>query len=216
MSLRGFQQALVDLTVVAARAGALRRGEAAMLAGYDLSERERQRLVDIVRQPGMAVTCSLSRGNRMEVIVGVFPMTCVLLKPLLRGLLDELWEEHKPANYQLAGEEQAFAAFLERKIADGLAVEYLAEVFAYERVCWELAQLLRARHGPTMCEATVAFEHPPEQLLPPLSRLTAPPAGLPRGSYAARVKLTEAGLEVDRLATASGGERSEGGHAPGN
>ena len=44
-------------------------------------------------------------------------------------------------------------------------------------------------------EAIVEFQHSPDELLPPLSRLAAPPSGLPSGSYRARVK-----LEGDRFA----------------
>jgi len=191
MSLRGFQQALVDLTL------APRTGPDA-LARYDLSPRERKRLQAIVRQPGMAVSRSLVRGNRLEIIAGAFPMTCVLLKPVLRGLLDELWGRHQPNNYQLAGEEAAFAAFLSLRLASGgLAIEYLDEIFRYEMACWEMALQIRTLGEQAVCETVVEFLHPPDLLLPPLSRMEAPPPGLLRGSYPTRVRLRESGLEVE-------------------
>ena len=102
MSLRSFQQAIVDLTLAPVMAQSLRRGDAAALAGYDLTQRERDRILDIVSQAGISVHCSLSRGNRFEIIVNAFPMTCVLLQPTLRALVDELWLEHRPTNYQLS------------------------------------------------------------------------------------------------------------------
>lgn len=201
MSLKGFQQAIVDLTLAPKSAAALRRGETALLARYELTGRERDRLLAAVAQRGMAITCSLARGNRLEVIAGVFPMTCILLKPVLRRLLDDLWEKHQPGNYQLAGEEEAFAAFLQGRIAEGaLSIEYLTEIFAYELTCWEMTK--QARMIPvagTRCEAQFEFQHPPDQLLPPLSRLTPPPAGLPAGSYPALVRLSESGFEVQAL-----------------
>ena len=189
MSLRSFQRAVVDLTLAPGMARALRRGEAGALAGYDLTERERDRILAIVRQPGISVHCTLSRGNRLEVIMEAFPMTCVLLQPVLRGLLDELWEEHHPTHYQLAQERTAFAAFIARKIAAGqLAIEYLEEVLAYESACLALSERMRSG-GDAEVETIVTFAHPPDALLPPLARRSAPPAGLPTGSYRTRVKL---------------------------
>jgi hypothetical protein len=201
MSLKGFQQAIVDLTLAPKSAAALRRGETALLDRYDLTERERVRILAAVAQRGMAITCSLARGNRLEVIAGVFPMTCILLKPVLRGLLDDLWEVHQPGNYQLAGEEEAFAAFIQGRIAEGaLSIEYLAEIFAYELTCWEMTRQARASTVPgAPCEARFEFQHQPDQLLPPLSRLLAPPAGLPAGSFPALVRLSESGFEVQAL-----------------
>ena len=73
----------------------------------------------MARQPGMDLNCTLARGNRFAPIVEMFPLTCELLKPRLRELLDELWSGHRPDNYQLAGEDEVFADFLERKIERG-------------------------------------------------------------------------------------------------
>jgi hypothetical protein len=201
MSLKGFQQAVVDLTLAPKSFRALRRGESALLDLYDVNERERNRLLEISRQPGMAMNCSLARGNRLELIVAAFPKTCTLLKPLLPRLLDDLWEQHKPDNYQLFGEEDAFAAFIAGKIGQGeLPGEYLPEIFAYELACQDLAIRLETSTGAdTGLEAIVQFQHPPGQLLPPLSRLVAPPPGLPSGAFPARVRLSELGFEVDLL-----------------
>jgi hypothetical protein len=201
MSLKGFQQAVVELTLAPKSFRALRRGESGLLDRYDLNERERNRLREISRQRGMAMNCSLSRGNRLELIVGAFPKTCTLLKPLLPRLLDELWEQHKPDNYQLFGEEDAFAVFIARKISQGeLSVEYLSEIFAYELACHDLAiRLETSTGGDADLEVIVEFQHPPGQLLPPLSRLVAPPASLPSGVFPARVRLSESGFEVDLL-----------------
>jgi hypothetical protein len=201
MSLRGFQQAAVDLTLSPESFRALRRGESALLDRYNLSERERNRLKEISRQPGMAMNCSLARGNRLELIVGSFPKTCLLLKPLLPRLLDELWEAHKPDNYQLFGEEDAFAAFIAQKMSrNELAVEYLCEIFSYELTCRDLAiRLETSADGDSVIEAAVEFRHAPDQLLAPLSRGVAPPSGLPCGVFPTRLRLSEDGLEVAPL-----------------
>ena len=201
MSLSGFQQAAVDLTLAPTLFRALRRGESAFLDQYDLSERERNRLLEISCQPGMAMNCSLARGNRLELIVGAFPKTCILLKPRLPRLLDELWGRHRPDNYQLFGEEDAFAAFVAQKLSQGeLAVDYLCEIFSYELTCRDLAiQLETCADADTVLEAVVEFRHAPDELLAPLSRHVAPPAGLPCGVFPTRLRLSERGLEVDPL-----------------
>jgi hypothetical protein len=201
MSLRGFQQAAVDLTLSPESFRALRRGESALLDRYNLSERERNRLKEISRQPGMAMNCSLARGNRLELIVGSFPKTCLLLKPLLPRLLDELWEAHKPDNYQLFGEEDAFAAFIAQKMSrNELAVEYLCEIFSYELTCRDLAiRLETSADGDSVIEAAVEFRHAPDELLAALSRGVAPPPGLPSGAFPTRLRLSEDGLEVEPL-----------------
>ncbi len=201
MSLKAFQQALVDLTLAPRTAGMLRRGDASVLEPFDLTARERERLLAVVRQPGMSVSCSLSRGNRFETIAETFPMTCVLLEPVLRQLLDELWEQWRPANYQLTGEEAAFATTLARKRAAGeFAIEYLDEIFAYELACREMAHRIRNQAGPERAvEAVVEFQHAPDALLPPLSRLAMPPAGLPPSSCRARIRLQDGRFNVEML-----------------
>ena len=137
--------------------------------------------------------------NRYEIIHNAFPMICVLLKPVLRELLSELFEDHRPTNYQLAGEETAFATMLEAKIAAGeMAIEYLPEVFAYEVKCLELTRQVWSGNDPhAEVEFAMEFQHPPDELLPPLSRLTAPPAGLPKGSYRVWVRLQAGRFNVE-------------------
>jgi hypothetical protein len=199
MSLQAFQRAVVELTLAPLKARALRAGDSGVLAAYDLTTCEEDRLRDIVRQRGISVHCSLSRGNRYEIIHNAFPMTCVLLKPKLRELLDKLWEEYRPTNYQLAGEETAFAAMVEAKIAAGeLSIEYLQEVFAYEVKCLALTRQIWTGTDPhAEVESVVEFQHSPGELLPPLSRLTAPPVGLPKGSYRVWVRLRAGRFRVE-------------------
>jgi len=144
MSLRNFQRALSDMTLDPRLTAAVRRSGVPALSDYELTPLEQQRLVDVARQPGMDLTCTLARGNRFAPIVEMFPLTCELLKPWLRELLDELWSRHRPDNYQLAGEEDAFGRFLEEKIAGReLTHPYAEEVFRYESACLDLARSLR-------------------------------------------------------------------------
>ncbi len=201
MSLTAFQHALVELTLAPRRTRQLLRGDLSAIAEYDLTDRERARLLDVVRQPGMALNCTIARSNRFEAIGEVFPMTCVLLEPILRDLLDELWEDSKPGDYQFTGEENAFASLIRSKrAAGGLPIEYLDEVLAYEWLCWELAQHMRTQSDPNVeVEAVIEFRHSPDQLLVPLSRLEAPPPGLAAGEYRAKVTLRGGRFDVELI-----------------
>ena len=52
------------MTVEPHLAATVRREGAGALAGYELTQREQDRLVSVSRQPGMDLNCTLARGNR--------------------------------------------------------------------------------------------------------------------------------------------------------
>jgi hypothetical protein len=207
MSLPAFQRIIVELIVAPGRVRRLLQGDLALLEGYDLTEREQRRVLDAIRQPGMALNCTIARGNRFEAVAELFPMTCVLLKPVLRELLDELWEDAPPTSYQFTGEEEAFTGMVRQKIATGeLAIEYLDEIFDYESRCAELAQWMRGQPTTDLeREAVIEFHHPPDLLLLPLSEHTAPPSGLPTGIYRARLTMRGDQFDVEMLSASPDG-----------
>lgn len=185
-------------------AAAVRKEGAPALSDYELTSLEQQRLVDVARQPGMELNCTLARGNRFAPIVEMFPLTCELLKPWLRELLDELWSCHRPDNYQLAGEEDAFAGFLEGKIERReLTHPYVEEVFRYESVCLDLAKSLRyvsaedsPEHGSEHFRLA-RFHHDPRILLRALESHQTPPLDMPEGDYPVRITLRGDALDVE-------------------
>jgi hypothetical protein len=204
MSLRDFQRALLDMTLETSMAAAVRRSGTSALSGYDLTTLEQQRLIAVARQPGMDLNCTLARGNRFGPIVEMFPLTCELLKPWLRELLDEFWSRHRPGNYQLAGEEDVFAGFLEEKIGRReLSYPYAEEVFRYERACLDLAQSLRytpaAASPPRGSEPfrLAHFQHDPGILLRALERHERPPAEVSKGDFHVRITLRGDALDVE-------------------
>ena len=201
MSLQAFQQAIVDLTLAPRRVRRLLQGDLSVLEKYDLTERERKRILFAVAQPGMELNCTIARGNRFEPVAELFPMTCTLLKPVLRELLDEIWEDAPPTNYQFAGEDEAFIKAVRLKIASGeLAIEYLDEIFSYETSCAELARRMGVVTDPNdVGEAILEFQHSPDLLLPPLSEYKLPPAGLPTGKYRAQLILRGEQFEVEMI-----------------
>jgi len=148
----------------------------------------------------MSVNCTIARGNRFEVIGDLFPMTCVLLEPVLRELLEELWEDF-PSSYQFAGEDDAFASKVRQKMAGGeLRIEYLDEIFTYEAICLQLARQMTSQPDERYeLKSVIEFRHSPELLLTPLSKLQAPPPGLPCGSYRAGLILRNMRFHVEML-----------------
>jgi hypothetical protein len=204
MSLRDFQRALSDMTLDTRMTTAVRKSGSPALTDYELTALEQQRLVDVAQQPGMDLNCTLSRGNRFAPIIEMFPLTCELLKPWLRELLDELWTRHRPDNYQLAGEEDAFASFMEGKISHGeLASAYAEEVFRYESACLDLAKSLRylpVDDSPLQGSEyfrLAHFRHDPRILLRALERHEVPPSDIPEGNYPVRITLRGDALDVE-------------------
>ena len=134
----------------------------------------------------------------------MYPLTCELLKDDLRGLLDELWSRHRPDNYQLAGEDEAFAGFLSARLRSGqLTQPYADEVFRYEVECVALAKSLRYMSSDDLARDNVApfrrthFRHDPRIVLRSLERREPVPPDLPEGDYSVRITLRGDSLQVD-------------------
>ena len=204
MSISGFQRALSDMTLDTRFASSVRNTGAEVLVAYELTPVEQRRLVDLARQRAMDLNCTLSRGNRFAPIVEMYPLTCELLKDDLRGLLDELWSRHRPDNYQLAGEDVAFAEFLSERLGSGqLTHPYADEVFRYEAECVALAKSLRYMSSDDLARDSAApfrrthFRHDPRIVLRSLERREPPPPDLPEGSYCVRITLRGDSLHVD-------------------
>jgi hypothetical protein len=206
MSAVEFQRALCDLTLSPRLAASVLRGGTALRA-YDLTPIESARLEAVVRQRGMSLNCTLARANRFAPIADAFPLTCSLLKPQLRALLDALWSDHRPEGYQLTGEVEAFAAFVRARLADGtIGNPYAEEVFCYDSAAWSLIQTLRAASseaswgGPRTHTARVRFHHDPHAIVPALERDEMPPPDLPRREYVVTFVLRGDVLDVQAAA----------------
>lgn len=202
MSLAGFQQALTAMTLDATLAAAVRRQGSGPLAHFPLNGLEQRRLVAMAQQPGMELNCTLARGNRFAAVHDAFAMTCALLGPALRGVLDALWASQQPGSVQLAGDAERFAAVAWAQ-ADALPSDqlraYLRDVLAYEQEAYELA--LSVRHMPNPEQASspprwVDFEHDPQALFDALQAFEPPPADLPRAAHRVRLALVDGELET--------------------
>jgi len=92
MSVASFQQALCDLIASPRLCLALRANPQDTLAGYQLSARERTRLMEVVWQRGMSTNCTLYRSNRVTPIYTLLNFTCRALGDQLAAVLDEFWD----------------------------------------------------------------------------------------------------------------------------
>jgi hypothetical protein len=165
VSQEAFQAALARLVTEAGFRALIRaEGEAAIPSG--LSELERRRLARAACHHGLEVTASLVASYRLGKILGLLPLTRVLLGDdrLIRELR-LFWEERPPTSFYAADEALAFCGHVERRLARRrLRAAYLAEVVAYERAVLELT---RPRpDGERPAPQRVEFRHDPARLLP--------------------------------------------------
>jgi len=172
-----------------------------VLSRYELSDRDRRRLLAVVQQPGMEVNCSLYRANRITPIYNLLPCTCFLLGDSLMKEAVEFWNEFGETRLQFNEEVEMFGAFLRRRIALGiLSNPLLAEVLAYELAVNEFrfAARLEILAAVESAKATAAgstriklhplvrilsFSREPYQLLELLEKQQRPPDDLAPGEF---------------------------------
>ena len=194
MSLADFQRALADMVAAPDLALAVRNGAAGALDGYDLSARERSRLETVAAQPGMDVSCTLYRSNRLVPIALLLPYTCFVLGERIRDVAVAFWST-SPTDLQFAGEVDRFAAFLrERLRSEELDEPLLEELLDYELATKELRFLPRRRLAEDSANGEgalvlhplvrlVHFRHDPAVLLARLAANEPPPYDLDEGDF---------------------------------
>lgn len=192
MSLLSFQKALTDLIASPQLCLQMRTNPSALLLRYDLTPREQARLQSVVHQPGMSVSCTLYRVNRITPIYTMLPYTCFLLGTSLVPLAEEFWEISYRSDLQFKREITIFGEFLLDKIKSGaLENPYLREIVAMELAINELNFLPREAllDAPVQEGALhplirlIPFDHPPEALLTALAGIQQPDMEDSRGNY---------------------------------
>jgi hypothetical protein len=126
--LADFQQAMADLTASPALCSRVRQDPSALDGRYQLSTRERDRLLGIVRHPGMACACTVYRANRLAPLAMYVPRTCRALGPLLREVVEAFWAAFVETDVHMFIETNRFCEFLQARIEGGH--EYPPEVAA--------------------------------------------------------------------------------------
>jgi hypothetical protein len=120
--LADFQQALADLTASPGGCMAVLEDPAFLNDRYQLTEREFNRLVAIVRDPGMACACTVYRANRLAPLAMNIPDTCHALGAQLREIMDDYWRQYPEGNVHFFVETDRFCRFLSASIAAGRPV----------------------------------------------------------------------------------------------
>lgn len=116
--LADFQQALADVTASPDLCQAVRDDERA-LVGYDLDERERQRLLGIARHPGMAAACTVYRMNRLAPLAMNLRATLRALGDALRPQVHAYWCAHPRGHAHFFIEADRFCGWLQARIDAG-------------------------------------------------------------------------------------------------
>lgn len=159
MSLKEFQRALCDAVASTSRATTLRDDPDRALARYELTDRERRRLVAIAHQRGMATSAAIYRLNRVEPLCEFLPWTWKLLGDDLVTHASRFWEEHA-TDLQYAPEVSAFGAFLTARIREGLVLQpHVADVLALELAANEV-RFASAGFVPAESEHELTAVHP--------------------------------------------------------
>jgi hypothetical protein len=154
MSLAAFQRAMADMAATPALCGRIRDDGPPALAAYDLTELEIQRLRSAVEQRGMRMNIMLYRNGRLSPLVSQLPGTFHVLGYGLREVAEAFWVEHPKVPRGVPGEMRRWAAFLRRRIAEGLLTEpLLPEVLDWEMETYELALLPPERTRASVAEA---------------------------------------------------------------
>jgi hypothetical protein len=157
MSLLAFQRAMADMAAAPALCRRILDEGASVLAGYDLTPIEVERLLSAADQRGMRMNCMLYRNGRLSPLVSQLPGTFHVLGYKLREVAEAFWVENPKVPRGVPGEMRRFAAFLRRRIAEGLLTEpLLPEVLEYEMETYELALLPPERTKADVAEAAAA------------------------------------------------------------
>jgi hypothetical protein len=117
--LADFQQALADLTASPEMCNAVRADAAILQTRYVLTERELQRLLGIVRHPGMSCACTVYRMNRLAPLALNLRATLYALGPELRSLMSEYWRDHPRGHAHFLLESDRFCHWLRLRIEAG-------------------------------------------------------------------------------------------------
>jgi hypothetical protein len=216
MTVQAFQQAFSDLIASPDLCLAVRRDPRQVLDRYDLSARERHRLVDVVWQRGMSTSCTLYRVNRITPIYTLLSHTCFVLgdEALIREA-ELFWEECK-TDLQFQPEIDSFGVFLKRRIQAGAIDNPLIEevldlelsknalrFLPRQRIARELNGMAPASDSAPLrlhpLVRVVRFRHDPGKLLQLLEERSASAYALPDGEFFLVLSAGTEELEIRRV-----------------
>jgi len=131
--LAEFQQALADLTASPELCVAVRSDPSVLDARYRLTPRETDRLVGIVRHPGMQCACIVYRANRLAPLALNVPGLCKALGSQLRAVASEYWAAFPEANVHFYVEADRFCRYVNGLLCEGRPLDAaVGPVLAHE------------------------------------------------------------------------------------
>ena len=200
MTLRAFEHALSELVASPASCLAVRGGGDDFFRRFDLSEKEKKRLKEVVWQKGMSVSCSVYRSNRITPLYTMLHFSCLLLADRLKTEVDQYWAISDAPDLQFKPEIERFGRFLKSRIVTGVITNpYLDEILDYELAVNALQFISRQKilvqiqsatsqpeSGPLQLNPlirVVRFRHEPFELLKYLEQEKVPPSEVPGGEF---------------------------------
>lgn len=216
MTLRAFEHALSDLVASPTSCLAVRAGGDDFFRRFDLSEREKNRLMEVVWQKGMSVSCSIYRSNRITPLYTMLNFSCLLLADRLKAEVDEYWASSDSPDLQFKPEIERFGRFLKRRMAAGAITNpFLDEVLDFELAVNALQFISRQRIVAQIEEArlrgksgalqlnplirVVRFRHEPFGLLDRLGREEMRLGEEPTGEFFIVVDAGEEQIQLKQL-----------------
>lgn len=112
MSLASFQNALGAMVMDKEFAKAVDDDPVSALGGFELDDRERERLAGIARQPGLRMGTFFHHSFRMTKIAYTLPRTKEQLGNKLGAVLVRYWDEHPNVHEYFDREARRFGAWI--------------------------------------------------------------------------------------------------------
>jgi hypothetical protein len=141
MSLLGFQRALSDLVMSPGFRAAAGADPEAAFAAFELSARERERLVALAGDPGLRTGTFIHRSFRLSILSNSIPRTCKALGSRgIKELVGEYWRDHGPRSYYYAQEATRFGEFALARLRQG-GLGFSGSLLLPEVLLTELAML---------------------------------------------------------------------------
>lgn len=209
MSLVAYQRALCDFVASPELCVRARRDSDSVLAGYDLTARERRRLATVVRQPGMSTSCTLYRVNRITPMFSHLPLTCFLLGDQLIPEAERFWAEGQPTDLQFGPETERFARHLRQRLGTGALTDpYLDEILEFELAVNRLRMASRELGDvngrpdttvPAPSGVDVRFRHEPFFILECLADRRRPESEPPDAEFVLHVEVHDGEVKLSQF-----------------
>ena len=215
MSLSAFQHVLSSLVASPAMCALAREHPEKVFHKYDLTPRERDRLVGVVHQRGMSTNCTLYRVNRITPIYTLLPNTSFLLGDDLVKWADHFWTLQK-TDLQFKSEVEAFGDLIKRQIQIGtIQNDFIGEILDFELAINSLRflpkkdilnQLAHQSSGEAQTKIrlhplirVVRFSHEPTALLSLLASAQLPPGDTAQGEFYLLLDAADNELAVKKI-----------------